>query len=322
VTAVLVIGVLTFAAGFVILRPFSGAYRRSRARVPASDEARRRELLRQLRDLDDDLTAGKLSAADHDRLAGPVERKAAAILRRAKGRGGAVGTRGGTAVAVKARRATTGDSRIAPKRWRRRTVTLLAVSGGVAGVTLLLLGSVTPRSAGHTMSGDQVGGAAASASPDAGPGEGAATSGQQATREQIAAIDAAARGVQQNPKDVDAHLALAEAYAAGRANQLAAVEWLAVIKLDRANAEANTALAQLAYAVGHADQAKTMLDTALAAHPKYPEALYARGLILLVALHQPKAAAKDLKAYLAVASFGGQRTQAETMLALASSQSH
>ena len=305
--AVLVIGVLTFAAGFVILRPFSAAYRQSRARVPVSDEARRRELLRQLRDLDDDLTAGKLSGADHDRLAGPVEREAAAILRRAKGRGGAAGTRGGAA--------TIRDSRTAPQRWRRRTVTVLALSGGVAGVTLLLLGAVTPRSADHTISGDQVGRAAASASPDA------ATSGQQATPEQVAAIDAAVRGVQQNPKDVDAHLALAGAYAAGGANQLAAVEWLAVIKLDRANAEANTALAQLAYAVGHVEQAKSMLDTALAAHPKYPEALYARGLILLVALHQPKAAAKDLEAYLAVAPFGGQRTQAETMLALASSQS-
>ncbi len=280
-TAVIVIGVLASAAGFVILRPFSGGFRQSRARVPASGEARRRELLRQLRDLDDDLAAGKLSAADHDRLAGPVEREAAAVLRR---------PRGGAAVAVKARRQ-------APRRWRRRTVTVLALSGGVAAVTLLLIGAVTPRSGG----GGPV--AVASASADAGP------------------IDAATRRVQENPKDVRAHLALAEAYAAGGVNQLAAVEWLAVLELDPANAEANTALAQLAYAVGHADQAKTMLDTALAAHPKYPEALYARGLVLLVALHQPKAARKDLEAYLAVAPFGAQRTQAETMLALAGGRS-
>jgi cytochrome c-type biogenesis protein CcmH/NrfG len=312
VTAVLVIGVLTFAAGFVILRPFSSTRRQSRARVPASDEARRRELLRQLRDLDDDLTAGKLSAADHDRLAGPVEREVAAILRSARGRGRAVGTHGSAAV--------TGDRRTVSKRWRRRTVIVVAVGGGVAGVTLLLLGAVMPRSAGHTISGDQGSGAAAPASPGARPSDGAATSGQQANPEQVAAIDAAARDVQQNPKDVNAHLALAEAYAAGGVNQLAAVEWLAVIKLDPGNAQANTALAQLAYAVGHAEQAKTMLDTALAAHPRYPEALYARGLVQLVALHQPKAAEKDLKAYLAVAPFGAQRTQAETMLALASGQ--
>jgi hypothetical protein len=316
---VLVIGVLTFAAGFVILRPFSDAHRRSQARVPASGEVRRRELLRQLRDLDDDLAAGKLTAADHDRLAGPVEREAAAILRRAGRRGGSAGTRRVGAVAVKARPVTAGDARRALRRWRRRTVTILALGGGVAGVTLLMLGAVTPRTAGQTGSGDQVAGAPA-ASSGAATSDGTAASGPQATLEQLAAIDAAAQRVKENPKDVDAHLALARAYEAGGAGQLAAVEWLAVTTLDPSNAEANTALAQLAYAVGQTEQAKTLLDTALAAHPNYPEALYARGLILLMALHQPKAAAKDLETYLAVAPFGPQRTQAETLLALARGQ--
>jgi hypothetical protein len=316
----LLIGVLTFAAGFVILRPFSDAHRRSRAPVPASDEVRRRELLRQLRDLDDDLAAGKLTSADHDRLAGPVEREAAAILRRARRRGVAAGTRRGGAVAVKARPKTTGDGRRAPKRWRRRTVTILALGGGVAGVTLLMLGAVTPRTAGQTVSGNQVAGAAAP--PGAAPSDGAATAGEQATLEQLAVIDAAAQRVKDNPKDVEAHVALAQAYEAGGASQLAAVEWLAVTTVDPSNAAANTAMAELAYAVGQTEQAKTLLDTALAAHPKYPEALYARGLILVVALHQPEAATKDLEAYLAVAPNGPQRTQAETLLALARGQDH
>jgi tetratricopeptide (TPR) repeat protein len=287
-TAVLVIGVLTFAAGFVILRPFSDAHRRSRVRVPASDEVRRRELLRQLRDLDDDLAAGKLTAADHGRLAGPVEREAAAVLRRAGRRGAAAGSRH------------------------------TALGAGAVGVTLLLLGAVTPRTAGQTASGEQVAGSAAA--PGAALDDGAAGSGQQATPEQLAAIDAAAQRVKENPKDVDAHLALAKAYEAGGASQLAAVEWLAVITLDPANAEANTALALLAYAVGQTEQAKAMLDTALAAHPDYPDGLYARGLILLVALHQPEAAEKDLEAYLAVAPFGPQRAQAQALLALARGQ--
>jgi len=329
---VLLIGVLTFAAGFVILRPFSDAHRRSQAGVPASDEVRRRELLRQLRDLDDDLAAGKLTEADHERLAGPVERQAAALLRRAKTQGKAAGGRGATAAPSKAAPAksvptkTRTTDRAAPARWRRRTVVALALGGGAAGVTLLLLGAVTPRTAGQTISGDPAVGAAASAPPAAAPAtdpsDGTSTEGSQATPEQLAAIDAAVQRVTQNPKDVDAHVALAEAYAAGGANQLAAVEYLAATKLDPANAEANTALAQLAYAAGQAQQAKTMLDTALAAHPNYPEALYARGLILFVALHQPKAAERDLNAYLAVAPFGAQRTQAETLLALADSQDH
>ncbi|HKD99137.1 MAG TPA: c-type cytochrome biogenesis protein CcmI [Micromonosporaceae bacterium] len=319
-TAVIVIGLLTFAAGLVVLRPFSDAHRQSRARPPVSDDARRRELLRQLRDLDDDLAAGKLTAADHDRLAAPVEREAAAALRRARSSGRPGGSRGSTGVAVKARPATTRPAAGGAKRWRRGTVTVLALAGGVAGVTLLLLGAVTPRTAGETISGNQVGGAAP-ASPEVDPSDGAAL-GQQATPEQLAAIDAAAQRVKQNPKDVDAHLALATAYAAGGANQLAAVEYLAVTQLDPSNAEAGTALAQLAYVAGQPQQAKSMLDTVLAAHPDYPEALYARGLILLETFHQPKAAEKDLNAYLAVAPFGAQRTQAETLLALASSQDH
>ncbi|HEY7177434.1 MAG TPA: tetratricopeptide repeat protein, partial [Micromonosporaceae bacterium] len=162
-----------------------------------------------------------------------------------------------------------------------------------------------------------------SPAPSAASSDGtSADSGQQATPEQLGAIDTAAERVKANPKDVNAHLALANAYEAGGATQLAAVEYLAVTKLDPTNAEANTALAQLAYAVGQTQQAKTMLDSVLAAHPSYPEALYARGLILLTALHQPKAAEKDLNAYLTVAPFGAQRTQAETLLALASSQEH
>ena len=339
-TVVLVIGVLTFGAGFVVLRPFSHAHRQSRAHAPASDEVRRRELLRQLRDIDDDFAAGKLSEADHDRLAGPVEREVSAVLRRIKSRGRALGDarddgRGSrsatqtarptqTARATQTVRATQARAaKMAPKRWRQRTVTVVALGGGLVGVTLLLLGAVTPRSAGQTISGDAVAGGAAPSAPSATSSGGAsADQGLQATPEQLAAIDAAAERVKANPKDVNAHLALANAYDDGGATQLAAVEYLAVTKLDPTNAEANTALAQLAYAVGNVTQAKAMLDTVLAAHPGYPEALYARGLILLTALHQPKAAEQDLTAYLAVAPFGAQRTQAETLLALAKSEDH
>jgi hypothetical protein len=39
-------------------------------------------------------------------------------------------------------------------------------------------------------------------------------------------------------------------------------------------------------------------------------------------LNQPKAAERDLNAYLAAAPFGSHRTAAETLLALASSQDH
>ncbi len=127
--------------------------------------------------------------------------------------------------------------------------------------------------------------------------------------------------MKQNPKDVNAHLALAEAYTAAGASQLAAVEYLAVTQLDPANPEANTSLALLAFQVGHAAQARTMVDRVLAANPDYAEALYVRGVINLIGLKQPAAAARDLNAYLSEAPLGTHRTAAVTLLALAEVQS-
>jgi cytochrome c-type biogenesis protein CcmH/NrfG len=202
---------------------------------------------------------------------------------------------------------------------------VLAIAA-VAGVTALLPGAITPRGAGQTVTGS--GPAAAATAPPVGPTGGSAAapadpsagSSPSLTPEQAAAIDAAALDVKAHPKDVGKHLTLAHAYADGGATQLAAVEYLAILKLDPTNAEANTAMALLAFEVGQTGQAKTMLDTVLHAHPGYPEALYVRGLVLLSGLHQPAAATRDLRAYLAAAPYGSHRTAAETLLALAGSQ--
>jgi cytochrome c-type biogenesis protein CcmH/NrfG len=300
----LIVGGLTFAVGLLVLRPFGSVRGDRHIRVKTSDDGRRRELLRQLRDLDDDRAAGKLSEADHVRLRAPVEREAAAVLGRARSKG--------------VSKAPPPVARTAARRWRRRTVASLALAAGLASVTILLVGATSPRSGGLAISGDPVPGAAAGS-----PSDGASATDawqQSATPEQLTAIDAAAARVQQNPKDATGHLALADAYAAAGASQLAAVEYLAVTQLDPANAEANTYLALLAFEAGQAVQGKTMVDRVLAAHPDYPEALYVRGLILLTGLHQPQAAERDLNAYLAVAPTGSYRTAVETLLVLAKSQ--
>ena len=78
----------------------------------------------------------------------------------------------------------------------------------------------------------------------------------------------------------------------------------------------------LAFEVGQAAQGKAMVDRVLAASPNYPEALYVRGLINLMGLRRPSAAARDFSAYLAVAPFGSHRIAAATLLALAQSQDH
>jgi cytochrome c-type biogenesis protein CcmH/NrfG len=356
---------------------------------------RRRALLRQLRDLDDDLAAGKLTEEDHRRLSEPIEHEAAMSLTRRPARtatvtrrragdpdhrpgGGAdsddsstgaadsdeepdsdpagstdgagtaagsgrrlvdaVGLRrpgaGTTAArrqqpAATARRGPRTTPRATPRPARsrvRRIVLAVVAVAAVAGVTALLANTITPRGAGQTVTGS--GPAAVATAPPVGPtgGSAAAPAGPSAgsspslSEEQAATIAAAEIDVKAHPKDVSKHLTLAQAYADGGITQLAAVEYLAILKLDPSNAEANTALAQLAFESGQSRQAKAMLDRALKAHPNYPEALYARGVVLFSGLHQPAAAARDLRAYLAAAPFGSNRTQAETLLALAGSQ--
>jgi cytochrome c-type biogenesis protein CcmH/NrfG len=213
------------------------------------------------------------------------------------------------------------------------------LTGAAAGVTVLLLHAVSARQPGQNITGNSVAGTAplaagagsapvagtATAPPAAGSHGGTATpapspSGKQPTRQQLAAVAAAEAQVKQDPKDVSAHLALAEAFAAAGASQQAAVEYLAVTQLDPGNAEANTNLALIAFGAGRAAQAKTMADRALAASPEYPEALYVRGLIDLMGLRQPQAAEHDFSSYLTVAPFGSHRAAAATLLALAQSQ--
>jgi hypothetical protein len=323
-TVVLLSGGLTFLVGLLILRPFSVAGSRLRVRAHAPDDDRRRELLRQLRDLDDDLAAGKLTRDDHARLRDPVEREAATVLGRKAG---------GTAVVTSAPQAGSGaagpsqgrGAGAGARRWRRRTVTLLALAGAAAGIAVLLVSAVSARHAGQTITGNSVPGAAPVAAGPAGRAGSVPASqsgGKSPTPQQLAAVAAAEAQVKRHPKEVSAHLTLAAAYAAAGAGQLAAVEYLAVMRLDPGNAEANTNLALLAFEVGRAARGKTMVDRVLAANPRYPEALYVRGLINLMGLHRAKAAARDFSAYLAVAPFGSHRTVAVTLLALAQSQGH
>jgi len=351
-TVVILAGALTFVVGLLILRPYSGKAGRPQVRGHDPGDERRRALLRQLRDLDDDLAAGKLTASDHTRLREPVEREAAAVLtRKARGPAGGIGggrsgppsgpatpdprpgpvtTGPGSGPATTGPPpvpATTGprqgrDTGHGARRWSRRAAALLALAAAAAGIAIVLVGAVSARRPGQTITGNSVAGAAPVV---ASPGASAppAQSGRKPpTRQQLAAVAAAEAQVKQNPKDVSAHLTLAEAYAAAGASQLAAVEYLAVTRLDPANAEANTSLALLAFEVGRAAQGKAMVDRVLAADPKYPQALYVRGLINLMGLRRPRAAERDFGAYLTVAPFGSHRTAAVTLLALAQSQDH
>ncbi|HKN97221.1 MAG TPA: tetratricopeptide repeat protein [Pseudonocardiaceae bacterium] len=296
----LVVVALACLAGLAVLRPFAGGTAGALHADVDPDEDLRQGLLRQLRDLDNDLEAGKLTDEEHRALRAPVETEAVAVLRRIDRRvGSGELTTGLREIRPVAKRAP------AP-RGRRRLRLVIGVAAGVivvGGVVALLTGTVSPRQAGGSITG----GVAAQQQVPAGGGSG--NSAQNA-------IAQAQAQVQRNPKNISAHLALADAYLAADKPDQAAIEYLAAAQLQPNNPAANTGLALIAFQDGHATDAKSMLDKVLQAQPKYPEALYARGLVELMGLNQTSAAKQDLDGYLAAAPFGSHKKDVQTLLAL------
>lgn len=293
----LVVVVLACLAGLAVLRPFAGGKAGALHADVDPDEDLRQGLLRQLRDLDNDLEAGKLTDEEHRTLRAPVETEAIAVLRRIDRRVGS----GELATGLREIRPVT---KPAPTP-RRRLKLAIGVAAGLVvagGVVALLTGTVSPRQSGATITG----GVAAQQVP---AGGGSSNGAQNA-------IAQAQAQVQQNPKNVTAHLALADAYLSADKPDQAAIEYLAVGQLQPNNPAAATGLALIAFQGGHASDAKSMLDKVLKAQPKYPEALYARGLVELMGLSQTSAAKQDLDGYLAAAPFGSHKKDVQTLLAL------
>ena len=281
--------------------------RRADASPPAGRAESSRSLLRQLRDLDDDLAAGRVLEADHHRLRSDLERQTADALRRDGSLAG--GGRGPVAV----RERGSGRPRPTGSRWTRLGAGIGVVALVAAGLTVLLLGTVDQRAPQAAATGTDP--TAASPGQD-GSATGARRAGDPLSPDALAEVEAALKVVRRHPGRAAAHVELARAYTAVRQPQLAAVEYLAATRLDPANPEANTALAMVAYRAGSARQADALVSRALHEHPAYPEALYTRGLIRAMGLHQTAAATRDLKAYRRAAPHGAHRTTVSTVLAL------
>ena len=298
----LLVGTLCSFAALAILLPLWNGHRSRELVVVEPDLDLRRELLKQLRDLDDDLAHGKISEADHRRLREPVEVAAAAAL--------ADSDRG-----VRDRHLPSPARTSASRRRSRRStaarwmIGLAVLAAGAAGVSALLLDAVDPRPspAGSTE-------ALAGAPQQADPAAAAAPGVVPATKEQIAQVRAAGARVTQNPKDAVAHLELARAYADAGQPQLSTIEYLAVTRLEPGHPEAGTALALVAFTAGEMTQARDLVDEVLRVHPRHPEALYARGVIKLMGLDQPEQSRRDLEAYLAAAPYGSHREAVDTLL--------
>jgi cytochrome c-type biogenesis protein CcmH/NrfG len=164
----------------------------------------------------------------------------------------------------------------------------------VAAAAALLTGAVGNRGDGQTVSG-----------------QGAALSQGGIT------LEASEQRVREHPDDVAARLDLGQRYLdAGRLKD-ATGEYLAAVKLDPGNVEANTNLGLLLFQSGLADQALRSVDKALGTDPRYPEALWAKGLIQFMGLRQAKTAAATFRAYLQAAPFGAHRDEVEQLLQLA-----
>jgi cytochrome c-type biogenesis protein CcmI len=300
--ALLVAVGLTAIAAVAVLWPYHRGSAAALQRLADPLEDERRRALRHLRDLDEDRGAGKLDEAGYRDARAEAEARAVAVLRALEAREG-TGELAGSLREVR-RPALSGATRrpggrLPGRRWPRRAVAALVGVVVAAGAAALLDGAVGDRGTGQMITGQAATGDAAPGSPGAAPLEGLE------------------RRVREHPDDVAAHLTLAERYLdAGRLKE-ATVAYLGALKLDPSNVEANTQFGLLLFRSGLPEPGLRSVEQALATDPRYPEALYAKGLILFMGLRQPKAAVPSLRTYLQVAPFGDHRDLAEQLLELA-----
>ena len=299
------IGVLCAVVAAGLVRPFLVA-RRVAAAQPTVSSGASRSLLRQLRDLDDDLAAGRIAGEEHRRLRSGLEVQAVASLadpaETPHDPGRAATTR---AMRTDARPAAMGG------RGRRVVVAGVAVLSAAA-VMVVLVRAVDHRDPVPVSAGTD-------SAPSLEPPKvdvPARTVGGRATKAALVDVERAVAQVKSHPGQAATHVELARAYTAAGQPQLASVEYLAATRIDAGNVEANTALALVAFKAGNARLADSLVTKGLRAHPHYPEALYTRGLIRAMGLHRSAAAAKDLRAYQAAAPAGSHRTTVATVLAL------
>ena len=292
---------LTAIAAVAVLWPYQWGSAAALQRLADPLEDQRRRALRHLRDLDEDWGAGKLDEAGYRDARAEAETRAVAVLRALEAREGTGELSGG--LREVRRPAPSGATRrpggrLPGRRWPRRAVAALVGVVVVAGAAALLDGAVGDRGTGQLATGQ-----AATGDAPGSPG--------------AASLEGLERRVREHPGEVAAHLTLAERYLdAGRLKE-ATLEYLGALKLDPSNIEANTQFGLLLFRSGLPEPGLRSVEQALAADPRYPEALYAKGLILFMGLRQPKAAVPSLRTYLQVAPFGEHRDLAEQLLELA-----
>ena len=303
------IGVLCALVAAGLVRPFLVA-RRAAAGQPTASAAVSRSLLRQLRDLDDDLAAGRIAGEEHRRLRSALEVQAVAALAEDGAR--ADQPREPDRAATTHPRRTDVRPSARSRRGRRVVAAGVAVLSAAA-VMVLLARAIDHRDPQPASAGTD---SPSSLQPPRVDVPSQTVGSGRATKAALADVEDAVAQVKSHPGQAAAHVELARAYTAAGQPQLASVEYLAATRIDAGDVEANTALGLVAFKAGNARLADSLVTKGLRAHPHYPEALYTRGLIRAMGLHRPAAAARDLRAYQDAAPTGSHRTTVATVLAL------
>jgi cytochrome c-type biogenesis protein CcmH/NrfG len=299
---------LTAVAAVAVLWPYQRGSAAALQRLADPLEDERRRALRRLRDLDEDRAAGKLDEPGYRAARADAEAGAVAVLRALEAREGT----GELAASLREVRRPAPAGASGPpggprpgRRWPRRAGAALAGLAAVGAAVAVLGGAVGDRGSGQLLSGQAAPGAAP-ATPGAAPADPAGAP--------LADLE---RRVREHPGEVAAHLALAEGYLDAERLREATLEYLGVLRLEPGNLEAKTRLGLLLFRAGLPEPGLRSVEQALATDPRYPEALYAKGIILFMGMGQPKAAVPSLRAYLRVAPFGAHRDTVAQLLKLA-----
>jgi tetratricopeptide (TPR) repeat protein len=272
----------------------SGFVREAPAPIePPADplDDRRTALLRALADLEEAHAEGALDESEYLRLRERTEARMTRVLR-AIDRRDAPQTGGGVATAVtEPEPETDGHATRGATSTEPRTVPPWAVAVLIGGTVVAVLVASLARDAEPRVQ---------------------ATSPNASAQDPVAFFE---QRVEDHPDDLAARLDLAHRYLDAGMTQKALSEYAVALDMDPDDAEALAHVGLIFFQAERYDDALRYVDHALRTDPRYPEALFIRGVILLRGLHRPQDAIMALEAYLDAAPFGAEREKAKDLIA-------
>jgi tetratricopeptide (TPR) repeat protein len=256
-----------------------------------------------IQEIDEDLAAGRVSAADHAELRARSERHAATLLTRVR--------EAEHAAAV----ARPGRERVGPARLGAMFRSPLGLTVGAAALLLfgLALGVLVARFA----SEDGPARAVASTGAPMPPAGMPAPAAPPPRRPLSPALEAMRARVEPEATPVPDLLGFARAALDEGHIPPAIWAYKRVLSREPKNVEAITRIAGILAQGNHVDEALRRLDEALATDPRYAPALWTRAQLLFDAKQDYPAAVTALEKYLALTPSGDDAARARSMLASA-----